>query len=103
MDAQRFGMDAAGRLTLGNGDLTCTRLDGARLTWYGERWHVVDGDGEEIREIHCGDMLAVQVHQDAEAVCARAEMSEDGWYLLDPATLFIRDELEGLRVMAVFD
>jgi len=44
-----------------------------------ERWEFRSGNGELVRDLHCGDGLQVMVGQTYEP--ARIEMSDD-WYLI---------------------
>lgn len=51
------------------------------------RWSIVDGDGCEVRELHCGDVLDVRPYDDEAAPWLSVRVELDGrgwWYMVEP-------------------
>lgn len=48
-----------------------------------ERWTVVDGDGEELLELHCGDTIVVRDMDDGDWFRVRIELDNHMlWYII---------------------
>lgn len=69
--------------------------DGSR-----ERWSIVDGDGREVRELHCGDVLDVRPCDDEGApwLSVRVELDGRGWWYMVEPDGHERDDFELLDV-----
>ena len=77
-------------------------MDVGRFEYDGglERWTVVDSDGEELRELHCGDVLAVRPYDDdgADWLSVRVKLEARGMWYMVTADRQERDDFELLDV-----
>ena len=64
-----------------------------------ERWIIVNDNGDEIQELHCGDVVDVRPYDDEYATWlpVRIEMNRYGYYMVTPD----RDERDDFDLLDV--